>query len=588
MADEAVIGRLSEAQNEHIFRTEILPDYLPDDKGTADRTPTLIVLGGQPGSGKTAVLTASHTELEQTGPTIRIVGDDLRSYHPGFVAHQNADPATASRFTQVDAGIWSEKLLAAATERGVHVVFETTMRTPDNVEKVMTAGRSAGYRVEARVLAVSPRVSWQGCHYRFEEMHHAGAAARIPPRAVHDAAVTGLADSLERIERRKLADRVVIQRSDGEVVYDNTLSKGEWLAAAIERKVLEETRNRPLSREDIDGFANVWSRVVARMEARNAPAALIDDVKAQSRDDLAWFLAERRRSDNDDAMKTAQEVKPRIGIDRSPVISVDAEMGSAGPGVGDKRVEKRDQHVRPGEVLIPRRDLPDLSEAEIGVKLRQSTRLEEKRSEIERLSQLVYGNAATTSATVEGIDGAMAGSVAGQDIRTGRLGPMAGEGSRFLRAESPERQTARAHLPQLAAAMEDYGRTVDFERHQIETRHREEQHRYRQEIRSPSEGLTAILRAPAHEQAARLHAAPQLQRELDSITSSINRRLTPSDKNSLTSGNFDRLSRSLAVSPAHVASLARLQSQTQAVHLQLRMRQQQLARGHSVAITIKQ
>lgn len=181
MADEAVIGRLSEAQNEHIFHTEILPDYLPEDIGTPDRPPTLIVLGGQPGSGKTAMLTASHTELEQTGPTIRIVGDDLRSYHPGFVAHQKADPATASRFTQVDAGIWSEKLLAAATERGVHVVFETTMRTPDNVEKVMTAGRSAGYRVEARVLAVSPRISWQGCHYRFEEMHHAGAAARIPP-----------------------------------------------------------------------------------------------------------------------------------------------------------------------------------------------------------------------------------------------------------------------------------------------------------------------------------------------------------------------------------------------------------------------
>lgn len=168
------------------------------------------MLGGQPGSGKTALLTASLTELEETGPAIRVVGDDLRSYHPGFVAHQNADPMTASRFTQADAGIWSEKLLTAATGRGVHVVFETTMRTPDNVEKIMTAGRSAGYRIEARVLAVSSRVSWQGCHYRFEELHHAGAAARIPPRAVHDAAVTGLAESLERIERRKLASRVLI------------------------------------------------------------------------------------------------------------------------------------------------------------------------------------------------------------------------------------------------------------------------------------------------------------------------------------------------------------------------------------------
>ncbi len=174
MAEETANGRLSEAHNERIFRTEILPDYLPDEIRAADH-PTLIVLGGQPGSGKTALLIASQIELEQTGNAIRIVGDDLRSYHPGFVAHQSADPVAASRFTQGDAGIWTEKLLAAATARRVHVVFETTMRTPDNVERIMTAGRSAGYRVEARALAVSPRVSWQGCHYRFEELHHAGA-----------------------------------------------------------------------------------------------------------------------------------------------------------------------------------------------------------------------------------------------------------------------------------------------------------------------------------------------------------------------------------------------------------------------------
>ncbi len=104
MAEEAANGRLSETENERVFRTEILPDYLPDQIRAAD-CPTLIVLGGQPGSGKTALLIASQTELERTGGAIRIVGDDLRSYHPGFVAHQSIDPVTASRFTQGDAGI---------------------------------------------------------------------------------------------------------------------------------------------------------------------------------------------------------------------------------------------------------------------------------------------------------------------------------------------------------------------------------------------------------------------------------------------------------------------------------------------------
>nr|WP_244426360.1 zeta toxin family protein [Rhizobium sp. PDO1-076] len=83
------------------------------------------------------VLIASHAELDRSGPTIRIVGDDLRSYHLNFLAFQRRDPETASQFTQADAGRWTEKLLAAAMERNVNIVFETTMRTPENVARVV-------------------------------------------------------------------------------------------------------------------------------------------------------------------------------------------------------------------------------------------------------------------------------------------------------------------------------------------------------------------------------------------------------------------------------------------------------------------
>ncbi len=129
MADEHESGPLSLERNESIFRNDILPDYLPTTMTPAER-PRLIVLGGQSGAGKTGVLIASHAELEQSGSAIRIVGDDLRSYHPQSLSFQRQDPETASQFTQLDAGRWTEKLLAAATERKVNIVFETTMRTP--------------------------------------------------------------------------------------------------------------------------------------------------------------------------------------------------------------------------------------------------------------------------------------------------------------------------------------------------------------------------------------------------------------------------------------------------------------------------
>jgi predicted ABC-type ATPase len=158
MTEELASGRLSPERNESIFRNDILLDYLPEAMRRVDR-PRLILLGGQPGAGKTAVLIASHAELEQSGSTIRIVGDDLRRYLPRFLAFQRQDPETASQFTQGDAGRWTEKLMAAAEARQVNVVFETTMRTPENVARVIGIARDAGYDVEARAVAVNPRLS---------------------------------------------------------------------------------------------------------------------------------------------------------------------------------------------------------------------------------------------------------------------------------------------------------------------------------------------------------------------------------------------------------------------------------------------
>lgn len=577
MADDIERGHLSEAQNERIFRTEILPDYLPDDIGNAG-LPTLIVMGGQPGSGKTAVLTAVHTELEHSGPVIRIVGDDLQSYHPDYITDQTTDPAIASRLTRNDAGLWSQKLLAAATERGVHVVFETTMERTEDVEQVIAIGRSANYRIEAHVLAINPRVSWQGGHYRFEEMNHAGVAAGLPSRLDHDNAVSGLAESLERIERGGLADRVVLQTVDGEKLYDNAFEQGQWRSAIAANQVIEATRTRPLSGDEIDRFAETWEKVLSRMHARGAPAERIDEVRDQSRDDITVFLAERRHADAADNGQGKQEIAHRIDRGHGPHITMpaaDAPGHAENYSDREKVGEDRRESARHGEVLIPGRKLADLSEIEIDHKLRASSRLANKRADIERLSQLVYGNAAALSTTVEGIDGPAAGSVAGQDVRAGRLGPMAGEGRGFLRAESLDRQTAKAHLPQLAAALEDYGRTVDFERHQIETHHREEQHRQRLEIRAPSPELSAVLNAPAHEQASRLHATPAIRRELDGISASINRRLTTSDRVALKDGNAEQLARSLGVSNDRAMALARTHTQAQMLlrHAQVQRRQ---------------
>ncbi|EYR82822.1 zeta toxin family protein [Shinella sp. 838] len=798
MADDQAFGRLSPERNESIFRKDILPDYLPEAMKPAGR-PRMILLGGQPGAGKTAVLIASQTELDQSGPTIRIVGDDLRSYHPQFLAFQKQDAETASQFTQADAGRWTEKLLAAAVERKVNIVFETTMRTPENVARVIGMARAGGYDIEARAVAVNPRLSWQGNHYRFEEMLHAGDAARIPPQHVHDAAITGLRVSLEKVETENLVDRVQLRTRGGTILYDNERGSAGWSRPPEARTALEREQTRPMTRGELQRFSDDWSHVLARMEERRAPEDRIAAVRTRAVEDVNHLLAQRREADGDHGSRRGRSIfqtrADALGMfvelydnalrdaERRPIGNIEAhavgrlaqsfmalklveaarDLGLLPAGgtivatramVQDKRgarefpaahrlpadlavetpngerrrlaehfdvqlnqvavdrdvfartdrlsrmanvvdswletagmrktlaraanavasgrksasaamsdivepgyaaavahtrqrldrnmalaertaiatsiVDQRgepfremldDLRLRTGDlenrarakammeailnetahherldaewrrvaeefargiadnerilgasqalgrsagrpdILVAGRDLPDLTEKEIADRLHGSARLAGKRAEIENLSRLVFGNSQAVVSSVASIRDARSGAAAGDDVREGRLGDMAGDGKGWLRGPSPARQSAEAHAPQLAAALADYGHAVDFERHQIVTQHREVQARQRVEIPAPSPELTEILRSDGQDQVRHLNSEPSLRRELETMTLAINRRLSPGDKADLKEGNVARLASSLGATREQAASLRQVHEQ---------------------------
>lgn len=817
-ADQAS-GPLAPERNESIFRNDIIPDYLPGTITPTER-PRLILLGGQPGAGKTAVLIASHAELEQSGATVRIVGDDLRSYHPRFLMFQRQDPETASQFTQLDAGRWAEKLLAVATERKVNIVFETTMRTPENVARVIGMARNAGYEVEASAVAVNPRLSWQGNHFRFEEMLRLGDAARIPPKHIHDAAVDGLRTSLEKIESEQLVDRVQLSTRGGTILYDNEVREGQWSQQPGARRALEAEQSRPMDRSELQRFADDWSYVLTRMEERKADPERIAHVRAQAVDDVNYFLTQRREADGENARQSRTIFERRsdaLGLfvelydnavrdaERRPIGNVEAHAAGrlaqsytalrlveaardlgllpensriiatramvqdkrasrefpaahrlpadlsvempdgtrkrlteyfgvalnrsaidrdvfsptdrmarlanvadswlesagmrktlaqaanrvsagtmsadeamtkiVGPGYAaaidvarrklarnmglaertaiatslvdatgeplramrdDLRLRTNDianrdrakammeavltetaRHTRlqpakrrtadvfvqgiaenernlgpvrdivPGSglPLVPARDLPDLSEAEIDARLQNSARLAEKRAEIDNLARLVFGNNRAVSSSLLTIRDARTGAAAGDDVREGRLSELAGEGKGWFRAASPARQTAEAHAPQLAAALADYGHAMDFERHQIVMHHREDQARQRVEVPLPSPKLSALMLIDDRQvQLQRLNGDPAMRRELETLTVAMTRRFSPSDRADLKAGNLGRLTTSLGISRERGALLKSVQEQARILQGRTVQERRDLSRGNTLEI----
>lgn len=266
--DETNRFRLSPDEHERIFREEIVPELTAGLRG-ADR-PAAVVLGGQPGAGKSAMQSVAEKGFDSRGGALAIVGDDLRAYHPEYRALLRENDKTAAYNTDRDSGHWVEKLIAYAKEQRFNLVIEGTMRVPEKVAQTLTDLRGAGYTVEARVIAVNERLSTLGIHQRYEKMVADRGHGRFTVPASHEAAYRAMPGTLEMIERERLADRVAVYGRGGVQLYENTLEDGQWVRAHGAREVVEAERARPWSSSERHDYAADWNRVVEQMTARSA------------------------------------------------------------------------------------------------------------------------------------------------------------------------------------------------------------------------------------------------------------------------------------------------------------------------------
>lgn len=398
------------------------------------------------------------------------------------------------------------------------------MRQPAKVERIMTQFRDAGFRTEARVVAVSERESWQGVHLRYEATLAAGGSARFTLKAVHDAAAVGMLTSLERIEDKGLADRVEVRRRTGEAVYVNTRENGVWREPARAADAVLEERDRPSTPEDLHRFEERWETVLRQMAERQAPVAAITVIERQVRED---GQVERRR--------LRQAAEREVG----------AEI-----------------------VLIPARRVEPLSEAEIGRRLSQSINLAERKASIERSARMAYGEEAAalaTALTVEASVSSQSARAVGNQViaEPERFGTLAGREAGVFRGEDELRRAARSELPRLADAIEDYGAVVARERRSILEDHAREQGRQAQAV-VVSRTLRATLTASPAEQDRRLATSEALRDELGRVHAAFQRRLSPGEQQDARQGRTGRLAQDLEVSPTDAKAAAAVSRQVEA------------------------
>lgn len=263
---------LSEAQHQAIFDQHIKP--LVFQRAEWQGVPTAVIFGGQPGAGKSAAVEQASAEFAKKGGAVRIIGDELRAFHPKFAELMAKDDQTAAFYTDRDSGRWIEKAIDHARKAQVNIVIEGTMRDPRKVADTMKGLLEAGYKVDARALAVNERLSWQGVLQRYESQQLDRGAGRMTTKEAHSAAYSGMLETLARIETEKLADHVKVYQRGGVLIYANEATEGRWSFPPEARQLVEAERSRPFTTEERADYAKGFDKLaelVSRPERRASP-----------------------------------------------------------------------------------------------------------------------------------------------------------------------------------------------------------------------------------------------------------------------------------------------------------------------------
>lgn len=264
----ATYQRLSPAEIE-----EIAARYyaVREPKTQQQEIPTLVLVGGQPGAGKSVVSRIARAELGQRGGFIHIDADRLRAH----IDTKGTSPT--SEETQPDAGALSSALRAHAIKGRRNIIEEGTFRLPELVEAFLTNNQTKGQKVELVAVASSREESVLGIYQRLELQH---AYSIVNPRFVaetyHDEAMDGFSRTVARTEH--LFDRVRVVDRAGREHFDSQTNPKD--SSAIEAL----SKGQQITDARLVEVAAAWVTVRDQAMRRGADTAYIEAIDRNAAD----------------------------------------------------------------------------------------------------------------------------------------------------------------------------------------------------------------------------------------------------------------------------------------------------------------
>lgn len=170
--------------------------------------PKLIIVGGQPGSGKRDL--QKFGELELASNVVVLSTDVLRSYHPYEREIKKNYPDYYHILTVDLARILLINLENYALANKLNVILESTLENSEVMLQKIDKYRKRDYQIDLKVIAVNELISYLGAEDRYENMILAEKSGRLVSKQNHDQNYKDIPTTLQMLQDQNLLDNVAV------------------------------------------------------------------------------------------------------------------------------------------------------------------------------------------------------------------------------------------------------------------------------------------------------------------------------------------------------------------------------------------
>ncbi|CAD7741459.1 hypothetical protein LMG31884_47730 (plasmid) [Xanthomonas hydrangeae] len=247
----------------------------------AASNPVAVMLVGQEGAGRHALMNEVEANLNQKGGFVATNAERIRETLP-YLGQLQPDQGDITTQTREDVQRISQAVYRQAIEHQRNLIVEGAQSSPEDTLALAKELRAAGYRVEVHAVAVNDQISYARATMMYEHEKAAGRPARYVSQNEHDRGFAEATNTVRRLEYAGAVDRVVIYNRLNDPIIDAAPIAGKPVAG----DAFDRARAQLTDYERIN-LAEKWDAIIEGMERRGASPA--DNYRVKERAERAHY-----------------------------------------------------------------------------------------------------------------------------------------------------------------------------------------------------------------------------------------------------------------------------------------------------------